>query len=104
MSYNATKTVKLKDHVTDTPHWKQIYKCRLKQSCKIKRRTRILFNECCERQFTLNENTLPEDSANMYPPEEHQIREDEHGSGEGREKGNATPLHRRREILLLGNQ
>ncbi len=36
MSCNATKTVKLKDHVTDTPHWKQIYKCQLKQFRKIK--------------------------------------------------------------------
>lgn len=61
-------------------------------------------SESCGRKFTLNENTLPEDSANMYPPKEHEIREDEHGSGEGREKGNATSFHCRREILLLGNQ
>lgn len=49
---------------------------------------------------TLNEDTLPEDSANMCPPEEHQIRKDEHCSGEGREKGNATPFHCRRDFLL----
>jgi len=52
----------------------------------------------------LNEDALPEDSANMYPPKKHQIREDEHGRGAGGEKGNAAPLHRRGEILLLGNQ
>lgn len=55
-------------------------------------------------QFTLNEDTFPEYSANMYPPQEGQIREDEHGSGECREEGNATPRHRCRKILLLGNQ
>lgn len=73
-------------------------------AAKLKRHTRILLSECYGRQFTLNEDTLPEYSANMYPPKEHQIREDEHGSGESREKGNATPFHRRRKILLLGNQ
>lgn len=52
----------------------------------------------------MKEDTLPEYSANMYPPKEHQIREDEHGGGESREEGNATPFHRRRKILLLGNQ
>ena len=52
----------------------------------------------------MNEDTLPEDSANMDPPKEHQIREDEHGSGEGREEGNTAPFHRHRETPLLGNQ
>ena len=69
-----------------------------------KRRIIILLSECCWRQFTLNNDTLPEDSANMYPSEEYEIWEDEHGSGESREKGNATPFHCLREILLLGNQ
>lgn len=55
-------------------------------------------------QFTLNEDTFPEYSANMYPPQERQIREDEHGGGERREEANATPCHRCRKILLLGNQ
>lgn len=48
----------------------------------------------------LNEDTHPENSANMHPPKEHQIREEEHGSGEGTEKGNGTSLHRCREMLL----
>lgn len=61
-------------------------------------------SECCGKQFTVNEDTLPEDSANMYSPKEHQIRKDEHSSGEGKDKGDASPFHRRREILLLGNQ
>lgn len=40
----------------------------------------------------------------MCPPEEHQIREDEHGGGAGGEEGEAAPLHRRGKIPLLGNQ
>lgn len=54
--------------------------------------------------FTLNKDTLPEDSANMYTTKEHQIRQDEHCSREGREEGDAAPLHCCGEILLLGNE
>lgn len=56
------------------------------------------------RQFTLNEDPFPEDSGHVSPPEEHQIRQDEHGGGERGEEGDAAPLHRRRNISLLGNQ
>lgn len=48
----------------------------------------------------LNEDTLPEDSAHVYSPKEHQIRQDEHGRREGTEEGEAAPLHRQGEILL----
>lgn len=57
-----------------------------------------------EVQFTLNEDAPPEDSAHVRPPEEHQIRQDEHGRREGAEEGGAAPSHCQGEILLLGNQ
>lgn len=52
----------------------------------------------------MNEDPFPEYSGDVCPSEEHQIRQDEHGGGEGGEKGEAAPLHRRRNISLLGNQ
>lgn len=61
-------------------------------------------NVCYGRQFTLNKDPFPEYSGDVSPPEEHQIRQDEHGGGESREEGEAAPLHRRRNISLLGNQ
>lgn len=48
----------------------------------------------------LNENSLPEDSANVDPSEEDQIRQDEQGSGKGTEEGNTTSLHGCREMFL----
>lgn len=52
----------------------------------------------------MNEDALPEDSANVCPAKKHQVREDEHGGGDGAEKADAAPLHRSGDILLLGNQ
>lgn len=49
----------------------------------------------------MNEDALPEDPANVKSPEEHQIRQDEQGSGEGREEGDAAPFHGRGETPLL---
>lgn len=52
----------------------------------------------------MNEDPVPEYSGDVCAPEEHQIRQDEHGGGESREQGEAAPLHRRRNIPLLGNR
>lgn len=71
---------------------------------KKKKRATLLLPECYGRQFTLNEDPFPEYSGDVCAPEEHQIRQDEHGGGESREEGEAAPLHRRRNISLLGNQ
>ena len=45
-----------------------------------KKITLFQFSVCRGEKFTLNKDTLPEDSANMYTPKEHQIRQNEHSS------------------------
>lgn len=71
---------------------------------KKKRATLFLPNACYGKRFTLDEDPFPEYSGDVCPPEEHQIRQDEHGGGEGGEEGGAAPLRRRRNISLLGNR
>lgn len=69
----------------------------------------FFFKYCTEAMawkadVTLKENALPEDPADVNPPEEEQIREDEHGRGESGEQRGAAPPRCRRGMPLLGNQ